>query len=239
MRSRFVVLVAILNAAVAQAQTGSYQVVNVTDGGSITGKVTYEGPVPTPEKLVVDTDIETCAKKDKLSEALLVGESHGLRNAVVYLENIRRGKSWPPKGFTLAQHDCLFEPHVLLLPERADLHLENTDRIAHNVRSHLGESVWQPRYVEKLVVPDFTKRVSEQKVISVTCDVHKWMRAYIVVQKHPYYAVTDENGSFQIAGVPPGQYDLQVWHESLGETSQKVTVKPSAETAVTVKVEKR
>lgn len=238
MRSTLVVLMAILNVAVAQAQTDSYQVVNVTDGGTIAGKVTYVGAPPTPEKLVVDTDQDTCAKKEKFSSALLVGSSHGLRNVVVYLDNIRRGKSWGPNDLTLAQEGCEFDPHVLLLPERADLHLENADRIAHNVRSHGGESVWQPRYVEKLVVPNFTKKVAEQKVIPVTCDVHKWMRAYIVVQKHPYYAVTDENGAFQLAGVPPGQYELHVWHETLGESSQKVTVKPSAETAVTFQLEK-
>lgn len=239
MRSTLAILFTILGAAVGLAQTGSYEAVKVTDGGGVVGKVTLAGTPAAREKLVVNTDHAVCANEEKFSEALLIGSNGGVRNAAVYLRDVRRGKSWPSVEFTLGQAGCQFDPHVLLLPEHADLHLENTDRIPHSVHSHGADSVWQPKYVVKLVVPEFARKVSERDVIQVTCDIHKWMLAYVVVEKHPYYALTDENGSFELTEVPPGQYDLAVWHETLGEKTERVTIKPKEQTSVTFQFEAR
>jgi len=74
--------------------------------------------------------------------------------------------------------------------------------------------------------------VSNPDVIRIGCDLHPWMSSYILIKKHPYYALTDSKGSFQLTDVPPGKYELGVWHETLGKKNLKVTVKPNEATAV-------
>ncbi len=235
MRSTLIVVSAILNVAVALAQTDSYEEGEVKDGGSVVGQVTFTGTAPPSERLVVSTDTEVCGK-ETLSRALLVGADGGVKNAVANLRRIPRGKKWEDREYTLGQSACRFEPHVLLFRDDADLHILNGDRIAHGVRSYGRDSVFnvgQPKFVEKLLVENFTARVSEQKVIRIGCDLHPWMKSYIVLQKHPYYALSDDSGSFQLTDVPPGQYELELWHETLGERVKKITVEPNGETAVT------
>ena len=71
---------------------------------------------------------------------------------------------------------------------------------------------------------DYTQEMEEPEVIKVTCDLHNWMVAYIVVTPHSYFAITQSNGAYEINDVPPGKYILKVWHESLGEDSRKINV---------------
>lgn len=235
MRWTPVVAAALLNVATGLAETDSYREVEVHNGGSVVGQVKFVGTPAAPEKLAVTADVAACGE-EKLSEALVVGADGGVRNAVVYLREVPQGKAWEAREHVLGQTKCVFEPHVLLIPEGADLRILNHDRILHSVRSYGRDSVFnvgQPKFVEKLLVEDFTRQVSERDAIRVGCDLHPWMHAYVFVQKHPYYAVTDENGRFRLTGVPPGQYELRLWHESLGETARRVAVEPNGEASVT------
>ena len=89
--------------------------------------------------------------------------------------------------------------------------------------------------------PKFKKTMTETwakpEMVKLNCDVHGWMSGWLVVEANPYYAVTDEHGAFKLTDVPAGDYELKVWHPKLGETTQKVTVKPGAETTVTFELE--
>ena len=234
MRWFFIMGFVTVGALAASAMPAVYEVTAVQDGGSITGRVTFKGTPPSDEKLVVSTENEVCGT-EKPSRALLIGADGGIRNAVARVRRIERGKAWHPVEHTLGQTDCRFEPHVLLMNPGADLHILNTDRIAHNVRSYGRGPVFNighPRLVEKLIVENLAEQVSDPDVIRIGCDLHPWMNAYIVIKEHPYYSVTDENGSFRLTDVPPGKYDLEIWHETLGEKKRAVTVKPKEETVV-------
>lgn len=235
MMRRIIVVAVMLHVLAGLARAGSYEEIEVVSAGSVTGQVRYAGPPPAPEKLAVTADVAACGE-EKLAEDLVVGNDGGLRNAVVYLRDVPAGKAWEAREHVLGQTKCVFEPHVLLIPEGADLRILNSDRILHSVRSYGKDSVFnvgQPKFVEKLLVEDFTRQVSERDAIRVGCDLHPWMKAYIFVQKHPYYAVTDDDGRFRLTGVPPGQYELRLWHETLGETARRVSVEPNGETPVT------
>lgn len=235
MRWTPVIVVAALSVAAGLAATDSYREIEVEAGGSVSGQVRFIGTPPAPEKLAVTADMAACGQ-EKLSEALAVGAEGGVRNAVVYLREVPQGKPWEVREHVLGQTACVFVPHVLLIPEGADLRILNSDRILHSVRSYGKDSVFnvgQPKFVEKLLVEDFTRQVSERDAIRVGCDLHPWMTAYIFVQKHPYYAVTDEDGRFRLTDVPPGQYELRLWHETLGETARRVAVEPRGETSMT------
>lgn len=235
MRGALAVVLLMLGGAAASAKDQVYEAIEVADGGSIVGTVSFLGTPPSPKKLPVGTDPEACGTAEKPSRALLVDENGGVRDAVVNLRRIERGRPWPQREYYLRQSDCRFDPHILLIPEGEDLHLVNTDRILHIVRSISRDSVFnvgQPRFVVQLLVENFTQQIAKTKAVRLVCDIHGWMEAYAVIQKHPYYAVTEPDGSFRIEDVPPGKYELELWHQVLGEDSRRITVSPNAETVV-------
>jgi len=233
---RFLLIIALslLGSAPGVAQPASYQVAEVGDGGSVTGRVSYSGTAPAVETLVVSSDNEVCGT-EKPSRVLLIGPDGGIENTVVHIRTIKSGKAWPQERHTLGQDDCRFEPHILLMNPEADLYISNTDRIAHNVRSY-GQgpvfNVGQPKFVETLFVENLSAQVANPDVIRIGCDLHPWMSAYIVIKEHPYYVVTGPDGSFELTNVPPGKYELRVWHETLGEVERAVTVKANEATEI-------
>ncbi len=226
----------ILGVGLAHAVQDYYEEAEVVDGGAVFGRVVLLGDFPAPGRLIVGTDTDVCGKEPIVSRQLLVGPDGGVQNAVVHLEKVHRGKKWTTKEYTLRQKNCRFEPHILLVVEGADLHVVNRDRIPHNVRSQSLDAVFnigQPRLVVQLLVEDFASQLGDSPISEIGCAVHPWMKAYAIIQKHPYYAVTSPDGSFQLTEVPPGRYELKLWHEKLGEESRKITVSTEEETSVT------
>jgi plastocyanin len=210
--------------------TWGYEAIDVTDGGTIAGTVQFAGDPPTPTKLEITKDLEVCGKTEKVEESLLVGPNKGIKNVVVSITNIQRGKKLDGGG-VLDQKDCVYTPHVVLSPVGAELTILNSDGILHNVHTH---STKNPPFNK--AQPKFRKEMKETfahpETIKVTCDAHGWMSGWFVIHEHPYYTVTDDTGAFQLTDVPPGDYELKFWHETLGEAIQKVSVKPQETTTV-------
>lgn len=236
MRALLLLLCLALLGGAGHARADSYEIIEVEDGGTISGRVSLTG-IPQPQRpLVIDSDLEVCDRSEHLARDLVVGPEGGVRDALVNLRVVERGKDWPARDeYILEQTDCRFEPHVLLLPNGEDLHLVNNDRILHIVRSRSRESVFnvgQPRFIVELLVENFAHQVAEPKVVELACDLHKWMRGFVVLQRHPYYGLTSEDGTFRLTDVPPGEYELEFWHETLGEEVRRVTVAPNAETTI-------
>ena len=210
-----------------------YEAMSVTNGGTIVGEVKYAGDPPPPEKLPVTKDQKVCGSEPKLSQALLVGPNKGLQNAVLSLADIKKGKAQekPAKNPTLDQKGCEYHPHAQSFPAGTTLDILNSDDVLHNVKT--ASTVNSPINIAQ---PKFKKKISQvfgkPETIKVQCDVHGWMQAILVLTEHPYYALTDTNGSFKIADVPPGKYTLKVWHEKLGEQTKEVTVKEKEEVKV-------
>ena len=216
-------------------QSWAYEGIPVTDVGTVRGEVKLKGEAPTPEKVEITKDEDTCGKTQKINESLLVGADNGLQNVVVSIENIQKGKPQQRgRKALLDQKDCRYVPHVLLVPVGVHLTLKNSDGILHNVHSH---SVENPSFNKPQ--PKFKKTMQvtflKAETIRVTCDAHPWMSGWIVVHEHPYYAVTDESGRFVLSDVPPGEYTLLIWHETLGVGRHSVSVK--AKTEVPVRIE--
>lgn len=206
----------------------AYTVTAVRGGGSITGSVTYAAGAVTRSEVPVTMDQEICGQTTKYSNDLIVNStSGGIQNVVVSISGISSGKDWnlPEGGVVLDQHGCSFDPHVLVVPVGQSLNVLNNDGLMHNIHTHaeINRSVnkAQPKLLKKL-----TLKFKKSEFVGVTCDVHKWMKAWIVVAEHPYHAVTDENGAFQIDNVPPGSYTLEFWHEELGQQSRPIEIAP-------------
>jgi plastocyanin len=204
-------------------QVAAYEAGAVSGGGTIKGAVTFKGAAPAPAKLEVNKDKEVCAVGEKFAQDLVVGDGGGIKYAVVSLTNISKGKPFAGEAAVLDQAGCEYLPHVVLAPAGEQMDIKNSDGILHNIHTYSEKNKAmnraQPKF-KKVLKETF----SEPETIRVTCDVHGWMQGWVVVQDHPYYVVTDASGAFELGDVPPGDYEIKVWQEKLGESTQNVTV---------------
>lgn len=204
----------------------------VANGGSISGTVKYKGTPPAPAKLDVNKDTEVCGTTPKMSRELVVAPDGGVQWAVVSIPSITKGKPFPSDKTVLDQKGCEYLPHVVLAPAGADVDILNSDGILHNIHTYSEKNPplnrAQPKFKKSM-----TEKFATPERVKLQCDVHGWMHGWLVVEDNPYYAVTDEKGAFKLTDVPPGDYEVKVWQEKLGEATQKVTVKPGTDSAVT------
>jgi len=226
--SAFVLSAALLSmpaSAMAQYQGG-----DVKGGGSISGTVKFKGTAPAPKKLDVGRDKEVCAKTPKMDQSLIVSNGN-LVNAVVTITDIKKGKKIDTKKVTLDQKGCEYHPHVLAFPAGTTVTILNPDGVLHNVHSYSKANSpfnqAMPKFKKTLDV-----KIDKPEIIEVKCDVHGWMHGWLVATPNPYFGVTDNSGSFKLNDVPAGTYTVEVWHEKLGKSTQKVTVKAKEEAKV-------
>jgi len=200
----------------AWAQTPSYHVVTVSDGGTIRGIVKWSGAVPATATMPISKDVDICdphSHRRVSLERLVVGAQGGVANTVVFLKNISAGKDFPPAMTKplLDQVECHYKPHIVLVPQNSDLDIRSSDATLHTVHME-GAATYN------LPFP-FPNKVSSAKMSSpglvhLKCNGgHVWMNAELWVIPHPYYAITDESGRFVLSDVPPGEYELVAWHE--------------------------
>ena len=207
----------------------------VSNGGTIAGTVKFAGEAPAMAKIETTKDVDVCGKTEKFDEALVVGDGNGVKNVVVSIANIEKGKAQAAEGGTLDQKECIYTPRVVLSPAGADLNILNNDGILHNIHtySEANPSInkAQPKFRKKM-----TQNFAQSETIRVECDAHSWMKGWLVVTDHPYYAVTDASGAFELADVPAGSYTLRIWHETLGEMTQDVTVEAGGAASVALEM---
>jgi plastocyanin len=219
-RSFFVAAAILTLPASAMAQ---YAAGDVKDGGTISGTVKFKGTASAPKKLDVSKDKEVCAKTPKLDQSLLVNNGN-LANAVITITDIKKGKKIEPKKIILDQAGCEYKPHVLAFPAGSTVEILNPDGILHNVHSYSKVNspfnIAQPKFKKAL-----QQKIEKPETFEVKCDVHGWMHGWLVSTANPYFAVTDNSGNFKLTDVPAGSYTVEVWHEKLGKSTQKVTVK--------------
>ena len=200
-----------------------YAAEDVKDGGTISGTVKFKGTAPAPKKLDVGKDKEVCAKTPKIDQSLVVNNGN-IANAVVTITDIKKGKKIELKKVTLDQSGCEYKPHVLAFPAGSSVEILNPDGILHNIHSYSkvnsAFNIAQPKFKKSL-----EQKIEKPEAFEVKCDVHGWMSGWLVSTANPYFGVTDNSGSFKLTDVPAGAYTVEVWHEKLGKSTQKVTVK--------------
>ena len=226
----------LLSCAVSLGATGpTYKEVELKESGTIVGVVTFNGAIPKPAVLEITGDDKICHEQPILSEDLVVSDDRKVKWAVVTLKGLRRGKAFPKEDpdnpIVFDQKGCRFDPHVVVVPAGRKLQIRNSDGILHNVhplpKKNAAFNKAMPPQVKTL-----DAKFKRRERIPVKCDVHPWMRGWIIVVDNPYHAVTDSDGSFRMDKVPVGKHKLEVWHETLGKQVIEVHVEAGKEARV-------
>lgn len=206
----FVALFVLASAMSASAQTGDLKI-----------KFVFGGDPPAAQEVNVNKDVEFCAKKPLLSDRLLVNPTNkGVKNVIVYVYTGRGGSKLDDvdpanNTHTLANENCRFNPHIVIAQTGDTLRVTNPDAVGHNANlgffNNKQENFTIPAGQEKSV----ELKKDEPAPIPVDCNIHPWMKAYVVVLDHPFAAVSDENGDLLIKGLPAGD-DLvfRAYHEA-------------------------
>jgi plastocyanin len=201
------------------------------EAAAIKGTVQYVGAAVESKKLAVTVDQFVCGK-DKDAEELSLSPQRGLRNAVVSLASAPPDARWQLSAAPvfLDQRQCVFIPRVALVPAGGTVEFLNSDRLLHNIHSTgRVNAVFNRTQPKGRTIPiTFTK----PEIVRIGCDLHGWMRAWVVVMEHPFHAVTGAAGEFTLDNVPPGKYTLNVWHETLGTVTKDVTLGQTDATTV-------
>jgi hypothetical protein len=211
----FSVLVALAFTAAHRAVAQSYRIISVANGGTISGKVKWFGPEPHNLDVPVNKDPEVCdpdSHKTINMDRLVVGPDGGVANTIVYIRNIYEGKPMdlPVPRRSLDQKHCRYEPHILLVPQAAELSMKSSDAVLHTIHMDGAASFNVPFPFPEMI----TRNMNSPGLVNLRCNGgHVWMNAEMMVVSHPYYAVTDLNGRFELTDVPPGNYQLVAWHE--------------------------
>ncbi|MEI8133979.1 MAG: hypothetical protein WCH46_02730 [bacterium] len=191
--------------------SAGYKVVQVTNGGSIHGRVTLNGALVGLEKIEIQKDQDVCGGTH--TNPALPGASGGVANCIIGIEKITAGKDFEKRDHTFDQNHCDFSPHVQIIPLGSEILVSNSDKVIHNYHvNHNGETVLNEAQPEG--VPPREIKLKSSGVHTVSCDVHPWMRGFIWIADNPYYSITDTSGSFSLENVPPGKYKLFLWRDN-------------------------
>lgn len=213
-------------------------IADLSGAETIKGNIRYVGAPIEKTKIPVTIDQYICGK-EKDPEDLLLSSNNGIRNAVVSLQNVPPGakRDWNFPAAKMDQKQCSFIPRVVIVPVGGTVEFLNSDRLLHNVRSTGKEN--PPFNRAQPHARSISFAFKQPELLRVDCDLHSWMRGWVMVADHPFYAVTNEQGEFILENVPPGKYTLRVWQESLGNMTQELVVADKGTTTVSVSMRKK
>ena len=213
--------------ATSAAPAAPAAAIDPATAGSVMGMITLEGTPPAPEEIRMNSD-PACVElaTETQTEYYAVGGEGGLGNVFIHVKEGLEGHSFPAATdtVTMNQQGCRYIPHVFGIRVGQTLEILNSDATLHNIHAspasndefNMGQPIQGMRFERTFDSPEI--------MVPFQCDVHSWMNAYLGVLDHPYFAVTGEDGKFDISNLPPGDYVVEAWHEILGAQTQNVTV---------------
>lgn len=216
--------------------------------GNWKGRVVFAGTPPPLDPLVRQgqqiKDAEVCAAQTIPDQTLVVGPNSGVANVFVFLSRAPRGGSVPPptgSAVVFDQKSCIFMPHALFVRTGQTVKVKSDDAILHNThtlpkRNPAFNQGIQPNEREGV---DLVYQQPEPEPFEVKCDIHAWMRAYHIALDHPFCAVTGDDGTFEITGLPAGTHGFKVWHEGVngGYISRNLEVTINADATTETEIE--
>ena len=195
--------------------------------GTLRGVVKFDGKASKSTTINMAAD-PSCAKlhpTPALSQDVLADQNGGLQNVIVFIADGLGDRTFDPPSqpVVIDQKGCMYQPHVLAMRANQRLEVVNDDPTSHNIHPvPANNREWNKSEPPGSKAEETFLR--EEVAIPVKCNIHPWMRGYVAVFKHPYFAVTSTDGTFDLSNVPPGTYTIEAWHEKLGTSTQKITV---------------
>ncbi len=199
---------------------------------AVTGSVKFDGKQPRSRPIDMAGADEKCAElhggKRLKPESVIVNDNGTLRNVFVWVKSGAEGWDFPlPDGdATLVQKGCMYQPHVQGMRTGQSLAIKTSDPTAHNVHGFgkVNRSFNRSQPAGAADISIKMRRDESHPPMKIKCDIHPWMNAFVGVVPHPYFAVTGEDGSFELPGLPPGTYTIEAWHEKYDVMEQTITL---------------
>lgn len=188
--------------------------------GSIKGKTMFSGEHSPLKPFKTGKYKKACGPE--IQNETLITNNKGLKNVVLSLHS--KNLESKAGNYHLDQKKCRYVPHVIAVPINAELKISTSDPVNHNIHTYSFDN--DP--INIMFVPgqeEYIQELEETEIIKVGCDLHSWMTAWVVVTPNSYSAVSDSNGFYEIPNVPPGNYKLTAWHETLGSLNKDITIK--------------
>jgi hypothetical protein len=202
--------------------------IDPTTVGEVTGKISFEGTRPKPQRINMDQD-PTCERKNHgpvFAEDGAVNDDGTLSNAFVYVKAGAEKLTFAPPATTavLDQNGCMYKPHVLGIMAGQILQIISSDDTTHNIHPvPQNNREWNMSQTPG-AAPIQQKFMHPEIMIPIKCNQHAWMRAWLGVTSNPFFAVTGSDGTFALNGLPPGDYTIEAWTATFGTQEQKMTV---------------
>jgi len=199
----------------------------LSSGAILRGTVKFEGTVPKAKPISMAAD-PGCAKQHPtpvFGQEVMTDSKGDLQNVVVFVSDGLGDRAFDPPSqpVEMKQKGCMYEPHVLALQANQPVEVTNDDPTTHNIHPlPANNREWNKAEIPGSKIEETFPR--PEIAIPVKCNVHPWMKGYVAVFKHPFFAVTGKDGSFALSNLPPGTYTIQAWHEKLGTSTQKITI---------------
>jgi len=217
-------------AAPAPAAPAAGKTVDAATAGSISGTVTLDGkaPVLKPINMSAEPYCQKAHSSPVVPPEVVVGEKDHLANVVVYVKDALGDYVFttPADPVLLNQQGCMYDPHIIALMAGQTLEVKNSDQTTHNIHPMPKDNRDWNKSQAPGSAPIDDSFARAELAIPVKCNVHPWMKSYIFVFKHPYFAVTTKDGKFDLKGLPPGTYTIEAWQEKYGPVDQTVTIGP-------------
>jgi plastocyanin len=211
-------VVAVFHSASASAQGST---------GTVKGRISFTGKEPGNRVIRMGMD-PMCASanagKRPVNEVYLVGGDNGLGNVFVKLEGSFPATPVPSQPVEIDQAACFYKPRVLGARVGQTLRVKNGDNLLHNVHSDSAKGNGF-NFAEPVKGMQRDVTLKDEEMLRIGCDVHRWMTAWVGIVPHPYFAVSDVQGTFTIANVPAGKRNITAWHEAFGTLTKAVDVK--------------
>jgi hypothetical protein len=196
--------------------SGTYKPTTLTSVGSVSGTIKLDGAPPAPPEIT--TDQKVCGTKAD-SPAETSPKTGGLAGVVVWVADITTGKPLPiEKRSALSSEKCALDPRVQAVVVGTTVNVFNDDKLLHKlvfVRAGTHDTLTTMPFFNEGQVVASERLAKAPGIVEIRCVQHPWTHGYIAVFEHPYFAVTEDDGSFKIDSLPPGKYTVNVWHEGM------------------------
>lgn len=218
--------------------TGSmaYEIAPVEDGGTLYGTIKIKGSPPDNTSHTVLNNPDFCGKVVQEETYQVNPKNQGLKNVVIHIEGIEKGKKEADSIVLIQNKKCHFTPHVMTGTVGDSYEVRNLDPVLHNTHIYLEDFS-----LLNVAMPSGGKNIrrsfTQTGLVKVKCDAHKFMQGWVVVTDNPYSAITDEEGNYEISEIPPGKYRIKVWHEGVPGKEKEITILNGKKTELSLELD--